>query len=641
MGRHALWRVLRLALLFGGGLAVLTAGFVGLEQVALNHLLPRLLNRHPERLRIDYDEARMIVPGEVELRGLRIRGQTPGQQWRVTADAVTATLSLGELGQQRVHARAVTARGITFRLRAREDRPNPDPEPAPPAAPPVADAAPHQPDADARPPIPGLHNPPDPRPEDLYPPPPPWEVRLDDIEATDLRELWINGLRLRGLGRAEVTLIGQRPYFDLDARLHIDEMVATHGEATLAEALHGEVSLTLAGFDRTAADDERLASLSGEAQLGLEVGDLRALDPLLELLPWLRLGGTGHAELQIGFDGAQLRPGSRVRVTLPSLRLRVLENEITGAGRLDATVGPDATGALERRLVLGVDDFAITTNADGVRIVEGTGLRMEATSPDAPLTEPPTQVEVRLTLPRSHIPDIAAFNAFLPSGVDLTLTGGSSTVHGELWASSEDAAAHGDLFIDGEDIDLHFGRYDLVADMAVRAHLTGAQLTEGLYVLTGSELVLTEGGVGAHQTGSRRPSRRWSATLSVLQGKIKVGASPFLDTTLRVRASDSAPFVLIIASRRALPRWVRDRMTVSGVSGEARVQVGDGWITVQPCRVRGGDHRVDLRYRKRGASASGALLFRSGHLSVGVALLPGGPQLQLFNAQRWFFGIHD
>jgi hypothetical protein len=26
---------------------------------------------------------------------------------------------------------------------------------------------------------------------------------------------------------------------------------------------------------------------------------------------------------------------------------------------------------------------------------------------------------------------------------------------------------------------------------------------------------------------------------------------------------------------------------------------------------------------------------------VGVALLPGGPQLQLFNARRWFFGIHD
>ena len=620
-------------------MVILTAGFVGLEQVALNHLLPRLLNRHPERLRIDFDHAQMLVPGEVELRGLRIRGQTPGHQWRVTADAVTATLSLGGLRQQRVHASAVRAQGVTFRLRRRDDRLNA--APPSPAAPPGAEAETRQPDADADPPIPGLHNPPSPRPEDIYPPPPPWQVRVDDIEATDLREVWINGLRLQGLGRAEATLIGERPYFDLDARLHIDEMVATHGETALGDAIHGEVSLTLAGLDRTTDDDERLATLSGEARLGLDVGDLRALDPLLDLLPWLRLGGTGHAELQVGFDGAQLRPGSRVQVTVPSLRLRVLGNEVTGAGRLDAAVWPDATGAPERRVVVGIDDFAITTDATGARIVEGTGLRIEVVSPDAPLTEPPTQVEVRLTLPRSHIPDIAAFNAFLPSEVDLSLRGGSSTVHGELWASSEDAAAHGDLWLQGEDVDLHFDRYDLVADLAVHAHLTGAQLTRGHYELTGSTVELTEGGVGTHQAGARRPSRRWSATLAVLRGEINVGARPFLDTTLRVRASDSAPFVLVIAHRRTLPRWVRDRLTVSGVSGEARVQVGDGWITVQPCRVRGGDHRVDLRYRKRGASASGAVLFRSGRLSVGVALLPGGPQLQLFNARRWFFGIHD
>jgi hypothetical protein len=636
-------------ILVPAALASVTAGLVGLEHLALNLLLPRFINQHPERIRVEFDWAQMIVPGEVEVRGLRLRGQTPGEQWSVTADHVIATVSLEELRHQRFHASEVVARGLTFHMRHRHDRGY--------AGPAVADGMSHQVHlaatgegpiedlasrgaATADPPIPGLHNPPDPRPEDIYAPAPPWEVRVDDIEATELREVWVNGLRLRGDSRAHVTLFAGRPYFDLDAQLDVESMRADLGEAALAEGIHGEVSLTLAGMDRTTADDERLATLSGRAKLGVDVKDLRSLDRYLEALPWLRLSGVGHAELDLGFDGAQVRPGSHVRATFPDLLLRVLDNDVIGSGIVQAEVGPDAAGEPESRVSVRFDDFWIIADGGASRIVEGTGLRVTAHSPETALDRPASAVEVRLDLPESRVPDISAFNTYLPADVGLSLDGGSGTVHGHLRASSEDATASGDLYVEGDDIGVHFDRYAIKADLSVHAQLTEAQLALGHYDIAGSVVELREGGIAAGG-GGRRPSRRWSATLEVLAGSLDVGAKEFLDTTLRVKASDSAPFVLIIADRRSLPRWVQDRMTVSGVSGDAHLKLGDGSISVQPCQVRGGGHRVDLRYRRRGQSASGALLFRSGSLSVGVALLPDGPQLQLFNAKRWFFGITD
>ena len=65
-------------------------------------------------------------------------------------------------------------------------------------------------------PIPGLQNPPDPDPEQLYPGPAKrWRLRLDDLRADAVREIWIGDYRLEDEAHLEARLSVIEPQVSL------------------------------------------------------------------------------------------------------------------------------------------------------------------------------------------------------------------------------------------------------------------------------------------------------------------------------------------------------------------------------------------------------------------------------------------
>ena len=63
--------------------------FEGLMNGLLNLALPPLINRRPERIRVVFDSAWMVIPGRVHVSGLQVRGQGVADQWLITAEDVT------------------------------------------------------------------------------------------------------------------------------------------------------------------------------------------------------------------------------------------------------------------------------------------------------------------------------------------------------------------------------------------------------------------------------------------------------------------------------------------------------------------------------------------------------------------------
>jgi hypothetical protein len=598
------------------------------ENVLLNLFLPLVLNLRPERLRIDYSLAWTVIPGSVEVRNLRVRNQGQADQWLVQADRASGSIDLQSLRHERFQATEVRAEGVSVRYRRRLD-----------VDPPVTAPAVDRLEISFAPPIEGLLNPPEP------PPDParrgrPWEVILEDVQVSQLDEIWIGSYRLVGRAStvANVRLAGSTA--DLEATLTLQEMRADVGDSTMADAIHGQAWVLVDALDRGTLGLEKLRAISARAQVETDIQDLQFLDFYLVAAPWFSLDGTGHVAADVVIEEGELRPGTVLKADFPDLLARVVSNDVTGDGTLRASVDL-VEGEPEARLELAFDDFAITRQSGTQRLAEGHGFHASLVSPDVHLDRPLTLLDVALELPESRIPDVEAYNAFLPKRVGLGLLGGTGLVHGKLTASTIEDQAHGELVVTGDELVVGIDRIRVTADLALHARMD-ADLTEGRYDVSGSTMDLRHVGIVDPANPAPEDGQRlWSAHMAAPSGTVQVGAPVYLDTALRLTCSSSDPFVTIFASKKSLPRWAQALLTVPDLSGEARLRLGAEMLSLDRCSIRGGPASVDLRFTREGPSRSGDLYATYGALSLGVELRDDKSQLKLVGARRWFDGVAE
>ncbi|MFL6197614.1 MAG: hypothetical protein ACJ76J_00410, partial [Thermoanaerobaculia bacterium] len=155
-------------------IAIPSGLYLLLYLVPANLLLrsPGRFNRNPERLRLAWSSAWTLVPGRVEVRGLRIEGG-PRVRWSLAVEEGRGRIDLPALAGRELHVRDFEGRGVAMRA--------------------------HRGTAAGAPPRPGPRR--SPRPWLRT-----WTVRLDGVRLDDVRVLEYGPLRLEGKGRASGSL---------------------------------------------------------------------------------------------------------------------------------------------------------------------------------------------------------------------------------------------------------------------------------------------------------------------------------------------------------------------------------------------------------------------------------------------------
>ena len=101
----------------------------------------------------------------------------------------------------------------------------------------------------------------DPDPEQIYREPRArWSVRLDEIQAENIHEIWIGDYHLTGLAAAWANLSISDPYIDLDGELIVDRMHADIGDSSVAEDIIAEAGAALDGDALLFAGDRLITS---------------------------------------------------------------------------------------------------------------------------------------------------------------------------------------------------------------------------------------------------------------------------------------------------------------------------------------------------------------------------------------------
>ncbi len=162
--------------------------FLGAYRIAAKRLLsgPLLraeINKKPEDLLIDWDEAVSTWPGSVWLKNLRIRGSDPNVQWIVTIPEATLSYDVLALARRTFRVTRLRPASIQFRLRQKI---------------PAAEATPAR--LENLPEIPGFPDPPLRDPDAKLPPPDPnpWTVEVLDVATDAFDDIWVDAVRHRG-----------------------------------------------------------------------------------------------------------------------------------------------------------------------------------------------------------------------------------------------------------------------------------------------------------------------------------------------------------------------------------------------------------------------------------------------------------
>ncbi|MCE8019433.1 hypothetical protein HOP51_04755 [Halomonas sp. MCCC 1A11036] len=416
---------------------------------------------------------------------------------------------------------------------------------------------------------------------------------------------------------------GQR--LDLSgSRLTLD--ASTNGAEPLRTQLVARQARLQGGFDWPGSKASR-RPLSGTLQLDGLLDRLGFLNAFLPDEHGLAIQGGGRLSADLRFSNGQATPGSQLRVHSERLGARFMHYEAFGDGSLSVTV--DDPGA---EFSLSLPRFGLRRQADEGALIEGRLLSIHSRARHFDLPEGLRELSTRIDLPYLVVADLAALNDYLPQGGAIELLAGQARIATQL--QLEGMHASGRLELHAPDARLALHEQTLEGALHLEARLTDGDLENLDFDVSGSRLSLD--GVRLADAGGSL-SHGWWARLELPKGRMRWERPLELDAQLELAMRDSGLLVNLLIDATRERRWLRERLTLGEVHGEARVMLSDDTVRLENLAVQGGE-RLELlaNLALRDSQLAGRAFARYGPLRLGIEIDEGRRRWQLRNARSWY-----
>ncbi|WP_111412673.1 hypothetical protein [Billgrantia lactosivorans] len=473
-------------------------------------------------------------------------------------------------------------------------------------------------------------------------------LRLRNGQAGSDGHLFIEGERTRGrltlAGEAiEGRLLEEDFQGELDVTLRLRDLVAARQRVDLsgsrlelsAAASRGEPLHTLlllrrarleGGFDWPGSEAPR-RPLSGTLQLDGLLDRLGFLDAFLPDEHGLAIQGGGRLSADLRFVEGEAAPASRLDVRSDRLAARFLHYEAFGDGSLRLEVqDPGAT------LALSMPRFGLRRQETPSDLVEGRLLEIHSRARHFDMREGLRGLSTRIDMPHLVTPDLAALNAYLPEDAGFTLLAGEARLASHLQLEGRHATGH--LALQAPEARLALQGHTLEGELQLDTHLADGDLETLDFDVSGSRLRLEHVRL---ESDNGSLSHGWWARLALPEGRLRWTAPLALDARLDLAMRDSGLLVNLLVDAARERRWLRERLTLGEVHGEARVMLNDDTVRVENLAVQAGK-RLELlaNLALRDSHLTGRAFARYGPLRLGMEVDGDRRRWQLRNAREWY-----
>jgi hypothetical protein len=362
-------------------------------------------------------------------------------------------------------------------------------------------------------------------------------------------------------------------------------------------------------------------------------GSLAWVQEMFDAPDWLQLEGSGDlvADLRLQ-DG---RPGHGSHVELPQVAVQatVMDNLISGQGRVRAELYVDDEGSTQTQLGVRLDHYSIAgVSAQDAPFARGRDLQLDVTVDGRPASgEMLGATRAHLRFDGADVPDLRVYNRFL-SG-QMRIEGGRGTASADLLLDGGGGIGTGTVGVQGHGVRMLVGGRKLKGDLVLDTRLQRADLAQRVFILDGSRAKLRNVGFVKVDGQSRQG---WWADIELPSARIDIAESSAVSGKVQVRAADAGFLVDLFGGERGYPRWM-DRLVDSGqVEARGRVHWQGHALVMDDVHVSNDRYDVQARLRLGESGPQGQLLARMGRLSAGVDLRDGQRNLRMVGAQQWF-----
>lgn len=374
-----------------------------------------------------------------------------------------------------------------------------------------------------------------------------------------------------------------------------------------------------------------LPRVSGKVELQWRFDSLDWLGPALAKASWLSLGGAGEVQAKVLLHEGRIGEGSTLKIPDVALHADVHGQRFTGRARADGRVDSDG-GELRPRVDIAVKQFDIAAaDTPQQAMVRGKDLRLELRSTGR-VIEFRESLRARLAFERADVPDLRAFNRYLP-GHALRFLGGRGQLSGDISLDAVGKVGKGKLGVMARQARLAANDLEFSGDVDVAALLARADLSAEEFVLDGTRLGLRNVKVSDPERAS---TGNWWADIRFDRGRLQWGSPLRIDASATVRLRDVSLLLALFTRNKDYPRWVLRVLDAGEVNASARAVMRDATIVLED--IVASNDRFDLKARLRLAQkrAQGDLFVRWAKLGFGLEMKEDQRKFHLLKAAEWY-----
>ncbi|MCJ7753555.1 MAG: hypothetical protein MUP13_03215, partial [Thermoanaerobaculales bacterium] len=583
----------------------------------------------PEKTNISWQSAVTYLPGVASVSGFELRSQTGKDQIYLRVAQAHTRISLVGLLFKTIHLRGVDAEDVDFRYRQRLDRP---PKPG------QEEDKDKQPEnTEYWPEIPGWSNPPDPKPEDLYPVKKkkrPWVIEITGAEVEGPIKAAFGGVRIEGggwVGGGVIVKPGETITIQR-GRLGLDSTRVSFGPEVVTDDLAIDADLRFEPFPAKGAKlPDILGGVTGELSVAGNLSEKVAVSHVIT--PGVSTFGAGTIKASLELKDGVVRAGSEYSLESDAFHLWVMGLDASGSATVSGKTVKEK-GEHVTRMHIAFGTFQFVDPDDGTVDISGTGIKLDAEWKGLSIAGNVPASSVALDLPTAEIHDVSTFNAMIPDDTAVALVSGTGQVTAKLEITER--VATGTLDVAAEEIALETHDTPLMGDLEVHANLAEGDLPTRRFDLSGTTVLVDK---IVNKTLSEKKQEKldpWYIKVGFEKGHVIFGKPLAVDGSVTIDMYDTRPIEGLLKELDAGPKWLGLARTIKNVDGSLDVSLGNGYFAFDDLVMTGDGFEslgwMDIRNKK----SNGRLFVRFKSVMAGVSFDEGKSKIQLSKPRKWF-----
>ena len=576
--------------------------------------LRSLLNKSPEKVFIDYETATTFWPGRVHVTHISVRGRDGNIEWIVLLDEADVVIGLLDLTKKRFHAERVRGNGVSFRLRQRLEK-----EEVSPAL------------TDALPPIPGFADPPL-RNVPLLPPTVDmsavWSVFLENVEATNVREVWIDQYRYGGHSHVQggFSLQPLREVTVGPAHVDVADGDVFLGKDVITSGVKGTVDCTMRAFDPKAESAVIVQSLTASAQLDGQFESAHFVNTYTKDDPHFDHGkGQLHSSVRVR-DGA-FENGSTVNAQIKGLTVASGEYHSSVDSVLTVEVSLSKSGKSQGHAKLAAS-ATVSRKGFDTSPIRSPGIVVEAHVADLAIADALKGATYSFDTGKSEIPDVRVFTSYIDPKSEFQLNAGKGNAAAHLELTPETKVAQGHAALDLEGLGFRLQKTQGRATAALRVKLASKDYAKALD-FSGSSLDLKD--VDIAEEG---PHPVWWGHVDLGDTRVGLAGGPTFHSVMISHFRDGRPVLALL--RAEVPAWVRGLTSLEELVASTVIDVAPNDASLTAIHATGGGYDFAGTFRARNGQDHGLFLIQKSFLSLGIEVKNGSTTLEPLFASAWY-----